>query len=118
MSRDCLSEKCAAAAKYFNTMTRNSRVIHAIKGHSLKFGQVQKRIAESCCFVWVVYGETFRDATYSEAANMRKEQIKKAEDLPYVEIPHVFYRPTDKNLAATRKSYPLIRQAHEFAAAQ
>lgn len=99
-------------------MTKNSRVIHATRGHSLKFGQVQKRIAENCCFVWVVYGETFRDATIQEAANMRKEQAKKAEPLAYVELPHIFYRPSERNIQSTRQSNSLIRQAHEFAAAQ
>jgi len=98
-------------------MTNNSRVIHAIKGHSLKFGQVQKRIAENCCFVWVKYGETFRDATIAEAASMRKEQARLAEPLPFMELPGLIYQPAARNLAATRSNYPLIKQAHEFAAA-
>ena len=84
----------------------------------MKFGQVQKRMAENCCFVWVKYGETFRDATIAEAADMRKEQAKLAEPLPYVECPGLVYRPAERNLAGTRSRYPLIRQAHEFAAAQ
>lgn len=53
-------------------MTNNSRVTHAVRGYTMKFGQVQKRIAENSCFVWVKYGETFRDATIAEAAQMRK----------------------------------------------
>ena len=57
-----------------NLMTNNSRVTHAVRGYTMKFGQVQKRIAENSCFVWVKYGETFRDATIAEAAQMRKEQ--------------------------------------------
>ena len=84
----------------------------------MKFGQVQKRMAENCCFVWVKYGETFRDATIAEAADMRKEQAKLAEPLPFAEIPGLIYQPSASNLAGTRSRYPLIRQAHEFAAAQ
>ena len=99
-------------------MTKNSRVTHATRQYSMKFGQVQKRMAENCCFVWVTFGETFRDATIAEAADMRKEQAKLAEPLPFMEIPGLIYQPASRNLATTRQSYPLIRQAHEFAAAQ
>jgi len=99
-------------------MTKNSRVIHSTRGYAMKFGQVQKRMAENCCFVWVIYGETFRDATILEAANMRKEQAKLAEPLPFAEIPGLIYQPSASSLASTRQRFPLIRQAHEFAAAQ
>lgn len=115
-------------------MTKNSRVIHATRGYAMKFGQVQKRIADNCCFVWVKYGETFRDATIQEAASMRKQQDaapnnnlvyfvegkdgKPIEKTYFAEIPGLIYQPATRNLESSRKSYPLIRQAHEFAAAQ
>ena len=71
-------------------MTNNSRVTHAVRGYTMKFGQVQKRIAENSCFVWVVYGESFRDATIQEAAQMRKEQAKEPQGLVYFECAGLF----------------------------
>jgi len=52
---------------------------HEKLGYSLKFKQVQKRISESHSLVWVKYGETFRNATYSEAHAMRMAEAKQPE---------------------------------------
>jgi len=125
-------------------MTNNSRVTHAVRGYTMKFGQVQKRIAENSCFVWVKYGETFRDATIAEAAQMRKEQAKLAEPIPFAELPGLMFRkpnPTSVSgaevswtcsnrrcqnpvefgetlcptcQAPTRQGFTLVKQANQF----
>ena len=95
-------------------MTSNSRVTHAVRGYTMKFGQVQKRIAEHSCFVWVKYGESFRDATIQEAAQMRKEQAKLQEPIPFAELPGLIFKPAQKDQASTRISYALLKQANQF----
>jgi len=96
-------------------MTKNSRVTHVTRNYSMKFGQVQKRIAENACFVWVKYGETFRDATFQEAAQMRKEQAKTQEPIAFAENPglKVIWK-TPQQQAIQRHSYSLISAANEF----
>lgn len=66
-------------------MTNNVRVFHETRRFWMKFGQVEKAIARNCSFKWVIYGETFRDATPAEAINMRNQQAKDAEPLPMAE---------------------------------
>ena len=95
-------------------MTNNTRVTHAVRGYTMKFGQVQKRIAENSCFVWVKYGETFRDATIAEAAQMRKEQAKLAEPIPFAELPGLIFKPAPNAQASTRQSFALLKQANQF----
>jgi hypothetical protein len=95
-------------------MTNNSRVTHAVRGYTMKFGQVQKRIAENSCFVWVKYGETFRDATVAEAAQMRKEQAKLQEPIPFAELPGLIFKPAPNAQASTRQSFALLKQANQF----
>jgi len=115
-------------------MTNNSRVTHAVRGYTMKFGQVQKRIAENSCFVWVKYGETFRDATIAEAAQMRKEQAaqpnnalvyyvegKAGKLIPktyFAELPGLIFKPAPNAQASTRQSFALLKQANQFAYAQ
>jgi len=119
-------------------MTNNSRVTHAVRGYTMKFGQVQKRITENSCFVWVKYGETFRDATIAEAAQMRKEQAKQPLGLYYfVEVidkdgkvklvakPYFAELPTFRvkwsdpaQQAVAGQSFKLVKQANQFAYAQ
>lgn len=79
----------------------------------MRLGQVRKRIAESCCFVWVVPGETFRDATYAEAAKMRKEFATNRdiaqEVLGAPEVPGVrFLPPSTTNYEFPREAYEEI----------
>ena len=111
-------------------MTNNSRVTHAVRGYTMKFGQVQKRIAENSCFVWVKYGETFRDATIAEAAQMRKEQAAQPDNTlvyyvegkngklipkPYfAELPGLIFKPAQNAQASTRQSFALLKQANQF----
>jgi len=95
-------------------MTNNSRVTHAVRGYTMKFGQVQKRIAENSCFVWVKYGESFRDATIQEAAQMRKEQAKLQEPIPFAELPGLIFKPAQNAQAQTRQGFALIQQANRF----
>jgi len=112
----------------------NQDLVKHIYGHTAKFGWVQKRIAQHASFVWIVYGETFRDATFAEAAAMRIEQAKQEQGLVYfvegkngemiaksyfAELPsfHVEWSTVPQQTLA-RKGYALIRQAQEFAAAQ
>ena len=109
---------------------------HEKLGYSLKFKQVQKRITESHSLVWVKYGETFRNATYSEAHAMRMAEAKQPEttgglvyyvegvdkhgnlvliEKPlFAEIPGVLYEPAQKDQASTRISYALLKQANQF----
>ena|SRR6185503_8681579 len=56
---------------------------HELYGWSLKFKQVQNRIAKEHCFVWVKFGEVFRNATIQEAAQMRKAEAKLERGLVY-----------------------------------
>jgi hypothetical protein len=73
----------------------------------MKFGQVQKRMAENCCFVWVIYGETFRDATILEAANMRKEHLSISHQ------PQVLHPPAKDSLSFARHmNLPLHSKAN------
>lgn len=66
-------------------MTNNRRVFHVRRQIWMKFGQVEKAIARNCSFTWVIYGETFRDATPAEAIQMRNQQAREAEPLPMAE---------------------------------
>jgi hypothetical protein len=115
-------------------MSNNDRVTHAVRGYTMKFGQVQKRIAENSCFVWVVYGESFRDATIAEAAQMRKEQAKEPQGLVYfvehigkdgkvkliakpyyAELPSFHTKwSTVAQQTLARQGYALLKQANQF----
>ena len=97
-------------------MTNNSRISHA-RGFTLKFKQALKAV-EQCACVWVIYGHSIRDASLAESIAMRNKQASEREPLPNMEIPGLVYQPATRNLESSRKSYPLIRQAREFAAAQ
>ena len=112
-------------------MSNNDRVTHSTRGYTMKFGQVQKRIAENSCFVWVVYGESFRDATIAEAAQMRKEQAaqpnhalvyyvegkagKLIAKTYFAELPGLIFKPAQKDQALTRQGFMLIKQANQLA---
>jgi hypothetical protein len=111
-------------------VSNQDRVTHSVRGYTMKFGQVQKRIAETSCFVWVDAAKTlFRDATIAEAAEMRKEQVKPDDGLVYyvedkdgkpiakplfAELPGVIYQPAERNIARTRASYELLARANRF----
>jgi len=118
------------ACKYsIPKMSNRDRVTH-VSGYTLSLGQVQKRIAQSSCFVWVVYGKTFRNATIQEAAQMRKEQAKQPSDaLSYfvqgkngkliektyfAELPGLIFKPAQNAQAQTRQGFALIQQANRF----
>jgi len=94
-------------------MSNRDRVTH-VSGYTLSFGQVQKRIAQSSCFVWVTYGKTFRNATFQEAAQMRKEQAKLQEPIPFAELPGLIFKPAQKDQALTRQGFALLKQANQF----
>ena len=94
-------------------MSNRDRVTH-VSGYTLSLGQVQKRIAQSSCFVWVTYGKTFRNATFQEAAQMRKEQVKLQEPIPFAELPGLIFKPAPNAQASTRQSFALLKQANQF----
>ena len=97
-------------------MTNNSRVTHAVRGYTMKFGQVEKARLLHCSFVWMNDEKTlFRDATIQEAAQMRKEQVKLQEPIPFAELPGLIFKPAQKDQASTRISYALLKQANVFA---
>jgi len=109
----------------------NQDLVQHVYGHTAKFGWVQKRIAEHCSFVWVEFGKTFRDATFQEAAQMRKAQAQQEKGLVYfvegkdgklltrcyfAEIPNFHVKwPTIAQQTLARQGYALIKQANSFA---
>jgi len=96
----------SACNPFIPKMKPDTWCTHEIRGFSLKLKQVQARISKEHCFVWVKYGETFRDATFAEAAQMRKEQVKDLEPLAHAEIPGLRYT------LANRKGFSLVTQTH------
>ena len=96
-------------------MTANTWCKHESGRFSLKFKQVENARLKSHSFVWVKFGQIFRNATPQEALTMRIEAAKQQEPLPFAEIPGLRYEPS--NLAQTRQSWPLIAEANRLAQA-
>lgn len=95
-------------------MTNNARVFNLTRHFYMKLGQVEKSIEKSCSFVWVIRGETFRDATPAEAVHMRNEQAKVREPLPQAEIPGLIFQPPSTGQAYARAGYELMMRANNF----
>jgi hypothetical protein len=95
-------------------MSNNTRVLHAIRGFTLKHSQVLKGI-EKCALCWVEFGKTFRDLTPAEAILARNQQAKEREPLAFAELPHLVYRPTEMNQAGHRQELRLAKAANRFA---
>lgn len=90
-------------------MTNNARVFNLTRRFYMKLGQVEKSIEKSCSFVWVIRGETFRDATPAEAVHMRNEQALKREFgqevLTSREIPGLRFKGPHTSNEASREDY-------------
>lgn len=98
-------------------MTNNSRVLNISRGFTLKYKQALRAI-ENCAAAWVDPGQSIRDVSLAESIAMRNKQAANREPLPNIELPGLIYEPSPANLASSRRGYSLVRQAHEFAAAQ
>ena len=99
-------------------MAKSFRVSHITRNYSLNFDQVEKAIRQHSSFVCVEPGKTFIDATFAEVAAWRKAQAPpEFEPLAHAEIPGLRYEPAPTNLASTRQSYAILKQANQFAQA-
>ena len=94
-------------------MTKNRRVFNITRGYSLKRGAAERAIHE-CSAVWVEEGVSIRSLTLAESIAARNEQARRAEPLPFAEIPGLRFEPTLSGTPATRRERLLTWQAHEF----
>jgi hypothetical protein len=76
------------------------------------------RAVEQCACVWVEFGVSVRDLTLAESIARRNQQAAIREPLAFAELPNCVYRPAERNQAAHRQGYDLVREANQFASMQ
>jgi len=98
-------------------MTNNSRVFNETRRFGMKHKQAVRAV-ERCSCAWVEFGVSVRDLTLAESIARRNHQAAVREPLAFAELPNCVYRPAERNQAAHRQGYDLVRQANQFASMQ
>jgi len=81
----------------------------------MKFKQAVKAVDECAC-VWVVYGETVRDAKLDEVIRLRSEQIKLHEPIAMAELPGVVFQEPACAASTAGMRRALVREANRLVA--
>jgi hypothetical protein len=93
-------------------MTNNTRISHT-RGFTLKYKQAAKAVAEGSA-VWVVYGESIRQASFAESVAARNKQAAEREPLADAEIAGLTFQPPARCAESTRNEMRLAWEANKF----
>ena len=93
-------------------MTNNTRISHA-RGFTLKAKQAIKAVAEGAA-VWVVYGESIRQATFAESIAARNVQAKEREPIANAEIPGLIFKQPANSLISAHERRELVIAANQL----
>jgi len=91
----------------------SARVLNLTTKCYLKVRQAEGRI-EHCVSEWVVQGKSIRDLNLAQIVQKRSIVAKQSEPIAWSELPGLIYQPAPLNLASTRQSYAILKQANQF----
>jgi hypothetical protein len=91
-------------------MSQNTRVFHVARGFSLKHSQVKKAVLDGS-LMWVVVGQSFRNATPAESFAARQKQAEESDPLELAELHHLKV----VNIPHLYDEYRLTKEANVFA---
>jgi len=61
-----------------------------------------------------VQGKSIRDLNLAQIVQKRSVAAKQSEPIAWAELPGLIYQPAPLNLASTRQSYAILKQANQF----
>lgn len=91
----------------------SQRVFNVTTKCHLKLGQAKNWVADGS-YVWVESLRSIRKLNLRERIAMRSEIARRQEPIAHAEIPGLRYEPAPQNLASTRQSYAILKQANQF----